>query len=178
MPRLFIAIDLPSPIKKELSTLCYGVQGIRWVPRENLHLTLRFIGEVPRNLYNEIREILSSIDFHPFELTTTNLDFFSGGKGPTTLWIGVEENEDLIQLQIEIEKKLRILGVPTDKKKFKAHITLGRTEDYFLGDLQPFFDQGMDLKKNTFEVTSFELFSSKLGGPSPQYLVEESYPLD
>ncbi len=178
MPRLFVAIDLPSFFKKELSSLCYGVQGIRWVPAQNLHLTLRFIGEVPTNLYHEIREMLGSIELHPFELTTTHLDFFTGEKGPTTLWIGVEGSEDLLLLQNEIEKKIRFLGIQADKKKFKAHITLGRTENYFFGDLQPFFDQGMNLKKNTFEVTSFELFSSKLGGSSPHYLIEESYPLN
>lgn len=139
---------------------------------------MRFIGEVPRNLYNEIRELLHTIEFHPFELATTNLDFFSGAKGPTTLWMGIEENDDLENLQREIEKKLRILGIKADKKKFKAHITLGRTEDLFFGDLQPFFDQGINLKKHHFEVNSFELFSSRLGGPSPQYLVEESDPLD
>lgn len=178
MPRLFVALDLPSSLKNELSSLCYGVQDVRWVPKENLHLTLRFIGEVPRALYQEIREALHSVDLHPFELKTTTLDVFDGSKGPRTLWIGLEENEDLISLQREIDKKLKILGAPMDKKHFKAHITLGRLSDFFMGDLQPFFDQNFQIQKQTIQVNSFELFSSKLGQHHPQYLIEESYPLD
>lgn len=176
--RLFVALDLPTPLKKQISSLCFGVSGVRWVPQENLHLTLRFIGEVPRPLYQEIREALHSIDFHPFEITTGQLGCFEGGRGPQTLWLGIEENEDLVNLQHEVEKTLRRLKIPLDKKTFRPHISLGRLEDFFGGDLQAFFDQGFDLKKHTFEVHSFELFSSKLGGLAPQYLVEESYSLD
>ncbi len=175
MPRLFVALDLPAPIKAELFSLCYGVQDVRWIPKENLHLTLRFIGEVPFAFYQEIREALRSIDFHPFELKTSTLDVFDNSQ---TLWMGLEENEDLINLQNEIERKLKSLKAPIDKKKFKAHITLGRLGNSFMGNLQPFFDQNFHLKKQTIQVNSFELFSSRLGQNHPHYLVEESYPLD
>ena len=68
MPRLFVAIDLPAGIKERLSSICYGLPGARWVGSEQIHLTLRFIGDVDSTVFKDVREALTGVDGEPFSL--------------------------------------------------------------------------------------------------------------
>lgn len=121
MPRLFVGLDLPISLKNQLNSFGITIANVRWVPKENLHLTLRFIGEAPRPLYQQIKDILQSINRPSFELSTTTLDIFRRKRGTQILMIGIKKNEDLINLQKEIDEKLKIIGVALEKKNFKPH---------------------------------------------------------
>ena len=96
MIRLFVALGLPEALCDELSAMCGGIPGARWVPAENYHLTLRFIGEVPKYQAQEVDEALAAIRAPGFELTLRGVGTFGKDGRMATLWVGVEKTEPLL----------------------------------------------------------------------------------
>lgn len=111
MIRLFVAIELPGEVRDRLAMLGAGVENARWVPPENLHLSLRFIGEVHEPVVEDIIPALSRIRMKPFALTLSGAGHFESGKRVRALWVGVEKSPPLINLQERIEAALARAGV-------------------------------------------------------------------
>src|SRR4051812_13408366 len=125
MIRLFVALPLPEDVTDSLLALEQGVPGARWSTREQLHLTLRFIGEVDGRDASAIDETLAAISAPPFTLQLKGVGAF-GGKNPRALWAGVAANEALIHLQRKIESTIQRLGFHAEKRKYTPHVTLAR----------------------------------------------------
>jgi 2'-5' RNA ligase len=104
MIRLFVAVELPETVRDRLLTLEGGVPGARWVNEDQMHLTLRFIGEVDDNVANDVDDALSGIRAPGFELELSGVGEF-GGKNPRALWAGVRPNPALLHLQKKLQKK-------------------------------------------------------------------------
>ncbi len=119
MIRLFAALDLPEPVAESLMRLQSGVPGARWQTREQLHLTLRFIGEVDGRDAASIDDMLSAIHDPRFTLELKGVGEF-GGKNPRALWAGAAPNEALKHLQRKIETALQRLGLPPEERKYHA----------------------------------------------------------
>src|SRR5205823_13507748 len=102
MIRLFVAAELPESIRERLLSLQGGVPGARWSNSEQLHLTLRFIGEVAENVGHDIDDALATIRAPSFTLELSGVGEF-GGKNPRALWAGVKNNDALLHLQRKIE---------------------------------------------------------------------------
>ena len=121
--RLFVAVQLSEPMKNALVDVMHDMknQGVSgsFVPKQNLHMTLSFIGETDRR--QEIQEIMSEIGFQPFRIALTEAGNFGD-----TQWIGVKGNQKLKGYVNELQKKFRERGIPFDGKKFTPHITLLR----------------------------------------------------
>jgi 2'-5' RNA ligase len=135
--RTFIAIELDESIKDGLTKLQERLKGeaprgsVRWVRLEGIHLTLKFLGDVPADQIGEIAKALqkSCQGFAPFSLSCGGLGCFPNLKRPRVLWVGIqEETGTLAQLQKAIEENVAPLGYPTEKRKFSPHLTLGRVQ--------------------------------------------------
>ena len=182
MPRLFIAIDLPEQVKINLSTLCQGANSVHWVARQNLHLTLLFLGEVMMEQYHQLVNGLKEVPFYPFELRLADLGYFGKEKSPRVLWAGLDAPPELNELERRITQKVEEMRLPLDEKKFKAHITLGRLShngpkhSYQDVGIHHFLQQNLYLNHQTFEVTGFQLFSSKLTPRGAIYTIEQFFP--
>ncbi|NIO48016.1 MAG: RNA 2',3'-cyclic phosphodiesterase [Candidatus Aminicenantes bacterium] len=133
--RTFIAINLDPEIKKTLSLLIdeldKGHENVRWVKHEGMHLTLKFLGEIGKENVPEIEDVLKMISnkYYSFSLKFIGTGSFPPGmKNPRVLWIGIEEEETLRALQYQLEGELEKLGFPRERRKFHAHLTLGRVK--------------------------------------------------
>jgi 2'-5' RNA ligase len=175
--RLFVAIALPDPLRSQLSGLCNGLPGARWVTPENLHLTLRFIGEVEGHDAEDIDAALSGIRSPRFPLTLSGVGEFSDGRRLRSVWVGVEPSDMLERLQAKVEQAVQRAGRPPEKRKFKPHVTLARFKSHPGGRLESYFTERSLFRAPPFEVTGFTLFSSYLAHEGAIYSPETVYPL-
>src|SRR5437764_14881468 len=128
MLRLFVGIEFPPELKLRLSLLCTGVPGARWVDAGNLHLTLRFIGEVGEDVAADIDEALARLRARRFALQLAGTGVFGGGR-PRALWVGVERQPELVALRDKIEQALIRIGLEPESRKFAPHVTRARARD-------------------------------------------------
>lgn len=175
--RLFLAIALPEALRARLADLGRGLPGVRWLPPENLHLTLRFIGEADPSLAEELDAALGQIREPGFSLTLSGLGCFGAGAKVRSIWVGVETNPDLHRLQAKIEHGLRRAGLPPEGRKFKPHVTLARLKRPPGANFQDFLAQHALYRGASFQVDEFVLFSSFLGQAGAVYTPEATYPL-
>lgn len=176
MIRLFVAINLPDWLKNELTLLCsFGIKGVKWVETANFHLSLRFIGEVTQEDFQDISDSLSKIKVNPFTLTLSGLGTFPNERSPRVIWTGVNKNEELIRLQKKVETQLNKLGLKGDKRRYTPHITLGRVKADKPGRIGDFMVQNNLYKSKPIDIESFQLFSSVLTPKGPIYRVESDY---
>ena len=176
MHRLFVALSLPEIVADALTTLQYGVDGARWRPEENFHLTLAFIGETDRHGFDDAVDALSQIDAPAFDLCLSGIGFFCDRK-PRALWAGTKPCDGLVHLQSKVETALRRAGFELERRKFVPHVTLA----YLKNVPQPVAAQysaehGL-FSCGPFPVDAFHLYSSALGGEASHYEVEASYSL-
>lgn len=134
MPRIFVAIDLSPQIKKAIAAHIQQLRQewpkatIGWVRPENLHLTLKFIGEVPAERLNDIANAVERaiIGCTPFTFDISGSGAFPVRGTPRVLWIGVTANRPLSRLHTNLEKELAEIGIPREAKDFHPHLTVGR----------------------------------------------------
>jgi 2'-5' RNA ligase len=177
MFRLFVAIDLPPDIVARLQELCYGVPGARWVQPEQMHLTLRFIGEVDGGVFRDIKEGLADIKTEGFALQVKGLGFFPPRKTPRVLWAGIAPVEEVSGLRRRIDNVLLGLGLAPEGRKFSPHITLARLQDTPLARLGRFLAGNSLFATEVFPVSEFHLYSSALTSKGAFHTLEASYKL-
>jgi len=178
MLRLFIAIDFPEEIKKGLSSLCYGLPGAKWVDITQVHLTLRFIGEVDGGIFRDIRSVLEDVGFEEFSLLVKGLGCFPPRKDPRILWAGLEKSDEMSSLKKKIDSQLRRIGIEPEKRKFSPHITLARFRKKPSVNRVADFLAGNGLfSLPAFSVAEFHLYSSVLTSRGAMHQIEASYPL-
>lgn len=177
MIRLFVGLDLPYDAKRRLDAICYGVDGAQWSEMDNLHLTLRFIGEVNRPDAETIAEALERVHEPAFELTIAGIGHFGTGPRVRTLWAGVEPAPALTRLRQQVSSVLSRLPIPRDPGEFKPHVTLARFDRGEAGNMGKFLEANGMLRLQPFLVDRFVLFSSIWHRDGPVYRVEAEYPL-
>ena len=124
--RLFLALSLPEPLRERLAALCTGLPGARWVAPENLHLTLRFIGEVDGSQARDLDAALAQVRAARLAVTLAGVDRFGSGRKLRALWVGVEPNPELDRLYRKLDHAVRDAGLAPEGRKFKPHVTLAR----------------------------------------------------
>ena len=177
MPRLFVAIDFPEAVNRRLAAMCSGVRGARWLPVEQFHLTLRFIGEVDNGAFADIADGLSDVACAPFFLTLRGVGHFPTRGPPRVLWAGVDAVGELMRLQGQIESRLRRLGLDAEGRKFAPHVTLARLKGVRLERLGDYLAFHGGFVTPAIHVAGFQLYSSILGAKAAIHSVEASYPL-
>ncbi len=178
MIRLFVALELPDVVIDGLGALSAGVPGARWIEPENMHLTLRFLGEVDEARYEDVVEALDGVRAPVFELTLESFGTFSQGQIPHRLWVGVRRSEPLLQLQGKIERALVRAGFEPERRRFTPHVSLARLRDAPLDRLGDFMRRHEPFRMPTFVVEHVALFSSHLSKGNADYQVEERFALD
>lgn len=175
--RLFVGIGMPPAIQDRLRRLRSAIPGARWIDQENLHLTLRFIGEVSGHEAEDVDLALSRIDAEAFDLRLRGLGHFDTGGSPSSLWADIEPCPPLIHLQEKVDSALRRSGVRFEKRNFRAHVTLARLKMPAIDRVYSFLRDRADFRAEPFFVDRFTLFSSHLGKRGAQYTAEIEYPL-
>ncbi len=178
MTRLFIAIAIPVSIKGEIADLGRSIPGARPVPVEQMHLTLKFIGEVEGSRVLDIRGTLSEISRPRFALQLQGVGTFPPRGTPRVLWVGVHPTGDLLALRQAIEKKLVEIDIPREKQKYSPHLTLARLNKSPLHRLQQFLAGNAFLQTPDFPVTAFILYKSQLTRNGAIHTLVESYTLN
>jgi 2'-5' RNA ligase len=174
--RLFVALAIPDEVAASLWLLQGGVPGARWQKREQLHLTLRFIGEVEGHEAVALDDALAMIEASPFDLRLNGVGSF-GGKIPRDLWAGAESNEALLHLQKKIETVCQRLWLAPDGRKFTPHVTLARLKSSPNAAVGDWLVQHGLYASPAFPVDSFCLYSSMLTSDGSIYRIEKEYPL-
>ncbi len=169
MIRLFVALPLPHDIRLRLSTLASGVPGARWVAPENFHLTLRFIGEVPRSTAADIDDMLAGVRAPAFDMTLGGVDHFGPLRKARALWVGVQRNAALQHLHDKIESAVVRAGLPRETRKFVPHITLARIKGETGHHLANFLAGNSLFRAGPIEVDRFVLYASHMGREGSVY---------
>jgi 2'-5' RNA ligase len=171
--RLFVGIDLPPPLKLQLSLLAVGLPGAKWVDPGNHHLTLRFIGEVDEGEAADIDAALAQIRAPRFDVTLATVGHF----GLRMLWVGVERNAALQHLHEKIESALGRLGYPPEERRYTPHVTLARLKGMNEGKLTEYLSQHALFRAAPFPVERFNLIASYLTKSGAIYEDQADYDL-
>ena len=169
--RLFIAINLPSNVKDYLFDLYKKINSsnvkVNWTHKKNLHMTMKFIGEVEDFKVNEIKDRLNHIEYKKFSLNLETIGFFPNNDFIRIIWIGVNPEEKVIELQKKIDSSL--LDLISKDQRFDAHLTIGRVKN--IKNREEFIKKIKDtkLEKIQFEVNEFKLMKSTLSKDGPTY---------
>jgi 2'-5' RNA ligase len=178
MPRLFVAIDLPDDIKDRLAELCKGISGAKWVTHDQMHLTLRFIGEMDEKRFQAIRALMGDIRGEPFDVALKGVGQFPPRGAARVLWVGLEPPPALNTLQHKIEIALTGLGLEPEDRPFSPHITLARMKAPPLPEsVRQFMIKNATFETHPIRVNEFVLYSSFLRPEGPFYRHEGVYPL-
>ncbi|MCX7995439.1 MAG: RNA 2',3'-cyclic phosphodiesterase [candidate division WOR-3 bacterium] len=170
--RTFIAVEIPEKYRRVIWKLIEEHKDknlpVKWVEFENLHITLKFIGEIDEKKLDSIFSVLSEVSNKTkrFSISLKNIGCFPGIRNPRVLWIGIGEGaEELIRLALEIENSLVRLGIKKEEKKFHPHLTIGRVKTFC--NVENFLNQSIQTDK--FEINEFVLFKSTLTPSGPIY---------
>jgi 2'-5' RNA ligase len=175
--RIFVAIKLEEKVKKELSKVQEEMKRrskrIKWVSKENLHLTLKFLGEVEETKIEEVEKKIEEgiTGEKKFKLSFEGIGYFPNKKTPRIIWIGVDEGRDnFIRIAEKLNKNLNKFR--KEEKKIIPHLTLGRVK--YGGEV---FIEEKNFKTSSFLVTKVSLIKSKLLESGPLYTVIKEFPL-
>jgi 2'-5' RNA ligase len=177
MHRLFVAIDFPEPVRRELALLCFGLPDARWVPPEQLHLTVRFIGEVEGSVLLDVRDALGDVRAAPFDLRLRGMGHFPPRGRPSVLWAGVDGGDGLRVLHDRVEAAVTRAGLPPEARNFAPHVTMARLKGTHPRRVADYLTEHALFSVGPFAVESFHLYSSVLGPKGAAHTLEASYPL-
>lgn len=178
MPRLFTAIELPEDARKKLAGICTGVQGAKWANPRQIHLTLRFIGNVDTETRTMLASALAGVAAAPFDITIRGLGTFPSDRKPArVLWAGVDSAHALRKVQQQVEAAVLQCGVKPQTLTWKPHITLARFSRPPGKDLQGWLEAHAKLALPPFRVNHFHLFESERGRQGAVHSIVQTYPL-
>jgi RNA 2',3'-cyclic 3'-phosphodiesterase len=180
--RLFVALEIPSNVRENLAALLKSLRAVspqtRWVRPENLHVTLKFIGEVPETRLVGIREALAGVRTdQPVALDFRGLGFFPNEKHPRVFWAGIEASSNLKTLAAEIDGATEKLGIPREQRSFSPHLTLAHFEPPRLQEpLRASIQENVEREFGSLRTGQFHLIESKLKPSGAEYTTVESFP--
>jgi 2'-5' RNA ligase len=177
MPRLFTALEIPAATRTHLSLLRAPLNGAKWVEPENMHITLRFVGDIDERTADEFAGLLAEISAEPFAVSIQDVGSF-GGREPRVLWAGVEAGEPLAGLYRANERAARAAGLEADPRSFKPHVTLARMRGVRHQAVARFLQEHGGLRTQPFVATRFVLLSARPGSGGPPYAIEAEYPFE
>lgn len=177
MIRLFAAIAVPEAVGLALAPAQDGVRGARWRALEALHVTLRFFGDIPEDVAEDVDTELSAISARPFELTLQGAGAFGEAERINAVWAGVQESEPLRRLAERCEGAARRAGLKPDKRNYLPHVTLAYLTRPDPGEVGAWIQANNLLHSEPFQVRSFALYSSQLAPGGSRYDIERVYPL-
>jgi|SRR5579884_1472837 len=180
--RVFIAIELPKELQQELAAIERDLKPVtnsaRWVAPESIHLTLKFIGEVPERRIAEIDAALAGLSWKPFSVVVRGIGFFPGPRSPRVFWAGLEapSMEGLAQ---QIDTRMERLGFEKEKRAFRPHLTLARARETRIeSELVTAAEKYEEHVFGSFTADRFCLIQSTLKPTGAVYNSLKEYPLE
>ncbi len=177
--RAFIAIELPDELIEKLGVIqdkliekSFKTGDISWPKPENIHLTLKFLGDIDPEKVEEIQTALQKAaeDIPPFQLSAGGIGAFPDLKAPRIIWVGIKESEGLARLQKNIDARLVESGFEKENRPFQPHLTLCRIKSHSagrtIGKAAEALDHGGD---TVFKIETFVLFKSELSPKGAKY---------
>jgi 2'-5' RNA ligase len=180
--RLFVALEIPSEVRKNLGELMELLRAIskepRWVRPGNLHITLKFLGEMPETKLDAVRTALAQTrSEQPVNLEFRGLGFFPNEKHPRVFWVGIEASTNLTKLAGDIEGAMEKLGIPREHRPFSPHLTLARFERPGLPEkLRSAIAENAQREFGALRTNEFQLIQSKLKPSGAEYTTLASFP--
>ena len=182
--RTFLSIPVPSMVKSKkqmlYSTLEQSPAKINWVKDEQLHITIKFIGHTPENLFDEIKSLVIKVvsSIRPFKITINNTGCFPVPERPRILWLGVDGDlKSMKNLYLNIEKQMETIGFSLNDGEYFPHVTLARIKypQKFTPDISTFLNSSYD--PIDFKVDRVQFLSSELLPAGTLYTLLGSFPL-
>lgn len=178
--RAFIAIEIPSEIKKAIATQTASLQKsagrmVRWVTSENTHLTLKFLGELSTTNVSLLSQALQAecSQQPPFLITVKGIGCFPSLHRPRVIWVGLQAPPDLMRLQHRVESAAARLGYEPEDRPFSAHLTIGRVREQASQSEMKQLEAGLAVMQigelGSFTARSVILFKSELRPVGPLY---------
>lgn len=177
--RLFIALDLPDPLREQLAAMRGPVSGLVWSRPEQMHLTLRFLGDVDIALREPLESALARVNVEPFMLPVAGVGSFPPRRPARVLWVGVGRGHPrLHQLRQQIDDNVLHAGVALDVRHFHPHVTLARVKPGAASDAAAaFLKRHREFETAPFRVTSFVLYASELSSAGARHTPWRTFPL-
>jgi 2'-5' RNA ligase len=175
--RLFVALRPPHAIRAALIAAMHGISGARWQVDEQLHLTLRFIGEVDHHRAEDIAAALGALHGRAITARIAGVDLFEHRGRPHMIWAGVEPQDVIAALHRKVDQLLTRVGVAPETRAFVPHITLARL-NHGSGPIAPFLALHSDLASEAFTFGHVTLYESAMGHGGSRYHPVARYPLD
>ena len=178
MLRLFAALPVPDTVADHIGRIACGLDGAKWSPRDNLHITLRFMGNVNERQAEDIDAALDEVRFAPFDVELGGVGFF-GNDEPHAIWLGVKINPTLLSLQKHCERACRKAGLEPDPRTYTPHVTICYLPRHFSVAHVISFQQTNNLfTAPKWTADRFYLYASRTQGSGPsRYSHEAEYPL-
>ncbi|MEO8455952.1 MAG: RNA 2',3'-cyclic phosphodiesterase [Sphingomicrobium sp.] len=176
MHRLFVAIRPPEDIRDLLIDAMDDSPDFRWQDEEQLHLTLRFVGEVERPLADDLAAALGSVRAGRFAVRVHGVGRFEQRSGGA-LWAGLEPKEPLGALAAKVERVCQSVGLEAERRAYHPHITLARWKGRQTREIAGFLERKRGLVSEPWEVHAFILFESRLSRHGAHYEEVASYSL-
>ncbi|MDA8159141.1 MAG: RNA 2',3'-cyclic phosphodiesterase [Desulfobacteraceae bacterium] len=162
MPRLFVAIEVPEPIRRAVAALEQGLAGARWLPASQLHLTLCFIGEVDTAQGAAIESGLPEGISAPFTCRLTGIGCFPSPARPRVLHVRVESGPGLYRLRTALVARLGELGQEVKPDRFTPHLTLARFRNGQPEAVRDYLSRQASFRQPPFTVNAYHLYASRL----------------
>lgn len=178
MIRLFIAIDIPEAFREEVQGMGRSIANTKPVALDQLHLTLKFIGEVEGSRLLDIEDVLKEISSSKFQLCLKGVGTFPPRGMPRIVWVGVNPLKNITALRNTIERNLVKIDIARSKKKYIPHLTIARLKNSPLHHLQRFLAANALMESPDFWVESFSLYKSQLTPGGVIHTPIRSYALD
>jgi 2'-5' RNA ligase len=182
--RCFVALEIPGTLREHIGSMTGALRAsgadARWVPAENLHLTLKFLGNVREEGLSDIRQqVAAAAALHGgFGVRFEGMGVFPGRRRPRVVWIGVSEPLGIVRLQRDIQDNLALLGYLPEKRPYTPHLTLGRVRsqrgiDSMLWEIDALRDTGF----GEFRANSVSLMKSELRPSGAEHACLHEIPL-
>jgi 2'-5' RNA ligase len=175
MHRLFVATRPPAFVREQLLGLMHGVDKVRWQDDGQLHITLRFIGEVGRHQGEDLVAAMRAVRQPPFHLRLSGVGVFRT-RGRGTLWAGLTPQEVLKSLHKKVDQACMRAGLAPETRAYHPHLTIARIGAN-TGPIEPFVQSWSGLSSPEFPVGSIDLFESQLGPEGASYTIVQRFPL-
>jgi len=178
MPRLFVAIDFPDEVNRQLIGLCKGINKAKWIKPGQIHLTLRFIGEVTDEQAELLKLALREVRARAFDLQLKGCGTFpQGNRRPRILWLDVQAGPELAELADKVGQAATAAGLLLKEEDFTPHVTLARFRYPPGPELTAWQKKHGGYEGPLLRITEFHLVESWLTPDGAIHSVAESYPL-
>jgi 2'-5' RNA ligase len=173
--RLFVALDVPEGVCRAIGDLIGKLErecrGARWARVDGMHVTLKFIGHVPPEKAQRIKEELRGIrSGTAVEMSFRQAGFFPSAQRPRVFWVGIQASPNLAEMAETIEERLEPLGIPRERRPFRPHLTLARfRSEEGLARLRETLEKLSPLELGAGRAEQFYLYESQLKPGGAQY---------